>query len=311
MSVPRSARLRYYLDHLCSMIRPRTVYQRQLEDLLKEGQDNPEVQKRANYYCGIHETFELSDDVEPFRCRPWKGQSTYQLDLQESLRYFPKNVRVEKIFGDNIQNPPRPALVKSRPVGPAGSNGVLLKLNRIRHFRFVEDNRPFADKKNLLVWRGNASQPHRRDFMERFFDHPLCNVGHYYHRPVANMPWKRGELSIRDQLAYKFILALEGNDVATNLKWVLSSNSLCIMPPCRYETWFMEGRLESGVHYVEIASDGSDLEKKMTYYLEHPDKAEAIIHNANAWVKQFQDKHTEHVIALQVLQRYFQRSGQL
>jgi len=311
MSVPRSTRIRYYLGHLRSLLVPAPVYRSQLGDLLKEAAQDEVVQERADYYCRINEPFEPSDEAVPFHCRPWRGQSTYQLDLREILRYFPKHVRIEKRFGDNIENPPRPALVKSRPVGPAGSNGVLLKLNRIRHFHFVEDTQAYADKKNMLVWRGNASQPHRREFVGTFFDHPLCDVGHYYHRPVDKMPWKRGELTIPEQLAYKFILALEGNDVATNLKWVLSSNSLCIMPPCRYETWFMEGRLQPGIHYVEIAADGSDLEEKITYYIEHPDEAVTITRNANAWVEQFQNPHRERLISLEVLNRYLSFSGQL
>ena len=36
-------------------------------------------------------------------------------------------------------------------------------------------------------------------------------------------------LTIREHLDYKFIMALEGNDVASNLKWVMSSNSIAVM----------------------------------------------------------------------------------
>ncbi|TOQ08578.1 glycosyl transferase family 90, partial [Vibrio parahaemolyticus] len=73
------------------------------------------------------------------------------------------------------------------------------------------------------------------------------------------------------------ILSLEGMDVATNLKWIMSSNSLCFTPKLRYETWFMEGKLKAGVHFVQVKDDFSDLDEKMDYYLEHPDKAEEII----------------------------------
>jgi hypothetical protein len=259
----------------------------------------------------VQDPFEVSEQATPFRCRLWQRQSTYQLDLQESLRYFPRKVRLDRIFGDNVINPPVPAVVKSRPIRTEQNHGVLLKLNRIRHFRFIDDPRSFAEKQDMLVWRGNASQPHRRTFLEQFFEHPLCDVGHYYHRPVEPMPWGRPELSIPEQLGYKFIFALEGNDVATNLKWILSSHSLCVMPPCRYETWFMEGRLRPGVHYVEVAPDYSDLEEKLTYYLDHPDEAEEMIRHANAWVTQFLDPHRERLVSLEVLARYFRLSGQL
>lgn len=34
-------------------------------------------------------------------------------------------------------------------------------------------------------------------------------------------PLIRGRISVAKQLNYKFIVSLEGNNVATNLKWVL------------------------------------------------------------------------------------------
>ena len=54
-------------------------------------------------------------------------------------------------------------------------------------------------------------------------------------------------------------MSLEGIDVATNLKWIMSSNSLCFSPKLRYETWFMEGKLVPGVHFVEVRDDFDDL----------------------------------------------------
>ena len=59
--------------------------------------------------------------------------------------------------------------------------------------------------------------------------------------------------------------------MASNLKWVMSSNSVAVMPRPRYETWFMEGSLVPGYHYIEIKTDFSDLIEKMEYYNAHPD----------------------------------------
>ena len=50
-------------------------------------------------------------------------------------------------------------------------------------------------------------------------------------------------MPISKQLCYKFIFCIEGADTATNIKWVMSSNSLCVMPKPKYETWFMEGKI--------------------------------------------------------------------
>lgn len=37
-------------------------------------------------------------------------------------------------------------------------------------------------------------------------------------------------MSVEDQKRYRYIVSLEGYDVATNLKWIMNSNSLCLMP---------------------------------------------------------------------------------
>ncbi len=118
-------------------------------------------------------------------------------------------------------------------------------------------------------------------------------------------------MSIEEQLTYKFLLAIEGNDVATNLKWAMSSNSLVLMSKPTCETWFMEGRLEAGIHYVEVADDYSDLIEKMEYYIAYPEKAESIIKNAHAWVDQFRDQKRERLISLLVAKKYFEKSGQM
>lgn len=84
-------------------------------------------------------------------------------------------------------------------------------------------------------------------------------------------------MSITDQLKYKFVISLEGNDVATNLKWIMLSNSVCFMRKPRVESWFMEGSLIPNHHYVLLDDEFSDLEDKIDYYSKHTDKALAII----------------------------------
>jgi len=140
--------------------------------------------------------------------------------------------------------------------------------------------------------------------MEMYFTHPLCDLGHVSKNDPGNI-WSKPRLSITEHLKYKFILSLEGNDVATNLKWIMSSNSIAVMPRPKYETWFMEGTLQPDFHYIEIKDDYSNLEEKMAYYINHPHEAEAIIINAHKFINQFKDKNTEARISLMVLDKYF------
>jgi len=302
-------RTRYYLENLSALLTPRAVYQRRLPALLAEPPD-AEMRERIDYCHPVRDPFDPGPGARPFRLDLRDKRSTYQLDFYQSLRYFDADARVNTLFGDNILEPDTPAFVKTRPIGIEASKGILLKLNQVRHFYFVRDHLPFETKQNRLVWRGNAHQPHRKAFLERFLDHPRCDIGHHHKRPSPVAAWNKGPLSVARQLRSKFILALEGNDVATSLKWILSSNSLCFMPKPRYESWFMEGRLQAGVHYVELAPDFSDLDEKIDYYSRENAAALEIIRNANAWVDRFRDPRRERLISLHVADRYLRLSGQ-
>ena len=268
------------------------------------------IQRRVQYYYRLP-PFNLPAQVRRFRLKLTGGQSAYQIDFYRLMRYFDPDYRVTFEFGDVRRSPPIPAFVKSRPIADDIPNAVLLKLNSVRHFRFVRDPIPFEDKTPKLVWRGSAAQAHRKDFLRSYFGHPLCDVGHYHPRRRQEDQWRRPRLSIADQLRYRFILAIEGNDIASNLKWIMSSGSLCFMPPCRNESWFMEGRLRPGVHYVALRSDYADLPEKIEYYTQHTAEARAIVHEANAWVEPFRNPVEERITGLLVMWKYFHGSGQL
>jgi hypothetical protein len=158
------------------------------------------------------------------------------------------------------------------------------------------------------MWRGAAPQPHRKKFPRNSFDHPLCDAA----QMKAPDEYGYGHyLSIEEQLHSKFILCIEGYDVAINLKWAMSSNSLCFMQKPKYETWFMEGRLIPGTHYVELNEDYSDLEEKIDYYQTNIEEAKFIINNANNYLLQFNQMIIEDLIAILVLEKYFHLAGEI
>lgn len=236
---------------------------------------------------------------------------TYFFDSFRLLRYFPLKFKIFYLFGDITTVPCEPSIVKSRPIDDKNENSVLLKLNTVRHFLFINDKKPFRDKKNILLGRSKVYQKKRERFLEMYFGHSLCDVGQINNDNGGNKKWLVSKMSIAEHLDYKFILCLEGNDVATNLKWVMSSNSIAVMPRPNYETWFMEGTLIPDYHYIEIASDYSNLEEKLNYYIEHTREAEKIIEHAHTFVKQFQNRRQEKLISLLVLQKYFEKTAQI
>ena len=61
------------------------------------------------------------------------------------------------------------------------------------------------------------------------------------------------------QLKYKYILMLEGNDIATGLKWQLASNSVVFMARPTTVSFLMEDLLVPFVHYIPLKDDFSNL----------------------------------------------------
>lgn len=273
-------------------------------------QERLQVLWRINYYNKMGNFFSLSDGATRIQDFRREKSWAYYLDMLSILRFFPRDKRFHYQFGDVTHVPTIPTFVKSRPIGENNHNAVLLKLNRVRHYYMVNDRLPFDAKVNKIVWRGACHQPHRQRFIEAFHNHPLCDVGDV-HRKAKGKPWHREFMSVASQLHYKFVLSIEGNDVATNLKWVMASNSLCFMAKPRFETWFMEGVLKPGYHYVELKDDYSDLEEKVEYYLDNPREAKEIVENAKSHVAQFMSCRDELLVSLFVMQNYFEKSGQL
>ena len=235
---------------------------------------------------------------------PWKGQ-VYYFDTREWLRWFPADLRYAHVPGDVTETPAVPAIVKSRPIAGDNAAAVLLNLNKVRHFIFVDRDGPFERKSDTAVFRGKVrGKPKRIALFERWLGATGLDLGDTSSRPVRP-EWGAEKATIREQLRHKFVLCVEGNDVASNLKWVMSSNSIAVMPRPEYETWFQEGRLVPGVHYVEVAPDFSDLRETLDRYRARPDECARILEAAHAWVARFRDPSRERLVSLRVLDRYF------
>ena len=305
----KNDRISFYAKAFGKLVLPDRFFQHKAQSLLERYPVlDSRHQARLDYYCKLTSPFQLTDGVrlEQFRSHP---KSTYFLDFYPYIRAFPSNSPFLTLFGDVVSIPDQPSFVKSRPIHGANQNSVLLKLDAIRHFTFVNETQKFRQKHPSLVWRGrlhlDSSKERRLDFLQEFTGRPRFDIGHINKGGIFP-EFRRERLSIQDQLKFKYILSLEGVDVATNLKWIMSSNSLCFSQKLKFETWFMEGLLQPGVHYVEIAEDFSDVEQKIDYYEHHPDEAEKIIANANAYTRQFFNPEIEDLLSYLVIKRYLE-----
>lgn len=309
----KNNKLLYYSVNIARQLIPAQLFRSRLAKKLSglKDYDLDYLRKRINYYNKLGEKKELSESVDALlNFRMDKRNKTYFFDTYEFTRYFKNDLKVAFKFGDVTFVPHEPAIVKSRPVGVNNANSVLLNLDKVRHFTFTSDNKDFRTKKNMLVSRNYVIQPHRLKFLEMYFRHPMCDVGKINNNG-ENTDFLKDILTIDEQLGYKFILCLEGNDVASNLKWVMSSQSLAVMPLPKYETWFMEATLIPDYHYVLIKDDYSDLEERLNYFMDNMDKALEIIQNAHQYINQFKAKQREDLISLLVLEKYFYRTDQI
>jgi hypothetical protein len=228
-------------------------------------------------------------------------------------------------FGDNTAAMATPTVVKTRRVGD--TNGVLLPLNRKRHWNHspatvAVHDRPWSAKRMDVVWRGATTGKSRA---EDFNAHPrtrLVRKWGTHHRPrgvdvayskvvqnkhqCADMVGRT--LSMAEQLEFALIISVEGNDVASNLKWILASNSAPVMPPPRYESWLLESALVPLVHYIPVRPDFADLEDVLAWCRAHRSECNVIACNGQAYIAPFFESRAERELERAVLDRYLGRT---
>lgn len=273
------------------------------------------LETRVNYCCKLSGKTSLPDDARILKDHTFRKKdvhSAYFFDTNEYTRYFPAGMRWLHQDGDVTWLFDFPTVVKSRPIGDDNANSVLINQDKTRHFLFINDPFKWEDKADHVIFRGDVKgKANRKKFLQMYMNHPFCDLKDTT-RGDSDCPqeWRQKEItSLYRHLKYKYIMALEGNDVASNLKWVMSSNSIAIMPMPKYETWFMEGTLIPDHHFICIKDDYSDLEEKVAYYNSHPEKAKAIINHAHEYILRFNDKKFEKLVALAVFDKYFRMTN--
>ena len=311
MKVKKQNKVLYYFNGMVLNRIPALNYKNQISKLKKRLSANQLalVEQRVDYYNKLdNQNHKLTNGTKVSDLLKPKTPKAYYFDTYDYAKFFDYNLPVDFVFGDVIHIPDSPSIVKSRPISNNNQNSVLLNLDKARHFVFVKGDKDFKGKKNLMIGRCAVYQEHRYQFFEKYFGHPLTDLAQV-NTAGGNSNWYQPKISIAKHLDYKFILSLQGNDVATNLKWIMSSNSIAVMPKPTLETWFMEGVLEGGKHYIEIKPDYSDLEEQLRYYIENEAECLKILEHQQQHVQQFFSKDVEDLCALLVLEKYFERTS--
>lgn len=314
----KNPKLPYYLRNIVRQLEPRAWFRHRLPALLDEASERPdfnEIKERVNRYCQLPPGTPLPPSSPTLaQHRPGK-QKVYFYDSYEYTRYFSPALRWNLAQGDAVGPQQAPTVAKCRPTAPGqGDMTTLLNLDKVRHFIFLDDPTPWEKKAPTAIFRGRCGfNPSRHAIMERYLHSARVDAGDVSRpsRSIVPAEWLKPKLTLWQHLGHKFILCPEGNDVASNLKWVMSTNTLAVMPRPQWETWFMEGTLEPGRHYVEVAPDFSDLEERMDYYLSRPALAAEIIAEAHRHVARFRDPRRELLTSLLTLTKYFRNTSQI
>ncbi len=300
-------KIKFYIQGFSQGIFPSKNYDTVIDSLYKKlsKTELAKVEERVHYYNKLDHDFDGSQITTTIKdlSKP-KTPKAYYFDTAEYTKYFPKNQKIDFAFGDINTILDSPKITKSRPIHGDNKNNVILNLDKVRHFISVHDDKSFETKNNLLLGRSGVFQQHRIEFYAMYFNHPLCDLGQI-NKGGGNPDWIKPKTSIENHLNYKFILSLEGNDVATNLKWIMSSNSIAVSPPLTMETWYMEGKLIPDQHFIGISDKYDNLQDKLQYYLDHEKEAKEIIQNAKEFRSQFENKNIEKLISLLILKKYF------
>lgn len=226
-----------------------------------------------------------SRGCSPALVKEWDFFLPYAMDIEAFCPQ--KGWKYAVQFGD------RPALSrvisKSRPVQNRCT--ILLPLNTRRHWRMkqVLNEESWDSKIESFVWRGVTTGSRTR----REFVHALSGEFNVRFSGVVQgkKSWIRPNsedlgkhMSRREVLKYKYVLSLPGNDVATNLKWLMMSQSVVVMPRPIVEGFLMEGLLRPYVHYVPLDSP-KDAKSTLKWLRANDAACKTIVRNANDWVR--------------------------
>lgn len=218
------------------------------------------------------------------------------------------------LFGDNTNNANNlPIITKARKIGD--DHRILFKLKKERHFRPIYSvnlfDIPFSEKNDNVIWRGITTGRDkleindRYQYVSKYFDKyniRYSGITQGWDTKLNKKYKKIDKVTMQDQLRYKYLISLEGNDVASGLKWMLFSNSVVLMPHPIKETWACEGLLKPYIHYVPINPD--NLDYQMDWCRSNQKRCEDISKNATKFILQFCHLEMEQEIHNSILEKY-------
>ena len=152
-------------------------------------------------------------------------------------------------------------------------------------------NIKFSSFQTHKGWMKNSPRKelgmHNRDFLEKF----ISKHAHMIGDPIPFL----------DQLNYKYMLDLDGNNAPGSTISILKSNSVMLRPEAFWHTIiFMD--LKPWVHYVPVEYDASDLDDKIKWCRDNDDECKQISARASRYINKF-TLEVEQKIEMKIFQR--------
>ncbi len=167
---------------------------------------------------------------------------------------------------------------------------------------------PWEQKIEKAVWRGSLTdtgEPTDDRFVAHYATTPrflLCQMAANHPESldagfihldnpdtltaIEHLGLKKGPLSKKDHLAYKYLPVLDGRMCTyPGYQWRLLSSSVCLKQESDEVQWFYRA-LKPYVHYIPIQNDLSDLLEKIKWAREHDLKAQNISKQAQQFASQ-------------------------
>ena len=174
---------------------------------------------------------------------------------------------------DSAAQPQRHRLILNTVHRNTKFQPIVWKLATHRHFdklyTIYQEDSAWSEKKNMAIFRGQLTGS-KHGYNKRVSDYENCQnllrcrmVYNHANSTLldAKLTHTRNRLpsildgvdlmskkvTLQTMLQYKGIVMIEGNDVASGLKWALLSQSVVLMPIPKHTSWAMEELLQPWV----------------------------------------------------------------
>jgi hypothetical protein len=242
--------------------------------------------------------------TEPTKHKVWKEREKIAARfIKDSLAKYPRDINLKINIGLHDAYCESNGLLVFSLLSRSRLNILIPDFYAMLAYRgnlYIKDRVEFDKKKDQAIFIGSSTgsvSPYHNDRLQlcnyflksekvKCYINNVCQIEEDKIAEVfpAYKAFLHESMNIPSQLAYKFIITIDGNTASWDrLVWILNSNSVCLKKKSDHVCWYYDF-LENGKHYIEF-NEFDEIEKIMETVT--PEQCEEIIKNANAFVKQY------------------------